>query len=100
MPLTDYLPPDLLNIYEVHNYRHAAEVLTTGCPAELTELIGALTTFRLTTADILAKGGNESPIPKRMASLLRPKQWFETRIRGDLVVTIETHTEGGIEKTG
>jgi CRISPR-associated protein Csd2 len=25
--------------------------------------------------------------------------WFETRIRGDLVVTIETHTDDGTEKT-
>ena len=26
-------------------------------------------------------------------------RWFETRIRGDLVVTIETHTDDGTEKT-
>ena len=50
-------------------------------------------------ADILAKGGNESQIPKRLAALLRPKHWFETRISGDLVVTIETHTADGVEKT-
>lgn len=99
MSLTDYLPADFLETYEVHNYRHAAEVLATGCPDEFAELISALSQFRLTTADILAKGGNESQIPKRLASLLRPMHWFETRIRGDLVVTIETHTDGGTEKT-
>jgi hypothetical protein len=99
MPLTDYLSADFLDLYEVHNYRHAAEVLATGCPVELAELIEALTQFRLTTADILAKGGNESQIPKRLAALLRPKHWFETRISGDLVVTIETHTADGVEKT-
>lgn len=68
-------------------------------PCEFSELISALSRFRLTTADILAKGGNESQIPKRLASLFRPMHWFETRIRGDLVVTIETHTDGGTEKT-
>ncbi|OGS90289.1 MAG: hypothetical protein A2Z95_02665 [Gallionellales bacterium GWA2_60_18] len=99
MPLTDYLPADFLDLYEVHNYRHAAEVLATGCPEEFAELIGALGQFRITTADILAKGGNESQIPKRLASLLRPLRWFETRIRGDLVVTIETHTDAGKELT-
>lgn len=99
MPLTDYLPAELLDLYEVHNYRHAAEVLATGCPVELAELVAALTQFRLTTADILAKGGNESQIPKKVASLLRHKHWHETRIRGDLVVTIETHTEDGIDKS-
>ena len=64
MPLTDYLTADFLETYEVHNYRHAAEVLATSCPDEFAELISALNQFRLTTADILAKGGNESQIPK------------------------------------
>lgn len=99
MPLTDYLPADFLENYEVYNYRHAAEVLATGCPVEFAELISALNQFRLTTADILAKGGSESQIPKRLASLFRPKGWFETRIHGDLVVTIETHTDDGKVKT-
>lgn len=99
MPLTDYLPAEFLDLYEVHNYRHAAEVLATGCPEEFAELIAALSQFRITTADILTKGGNESQIPKRLASLLRPSRWFETRIRGDLVVTIETHTNDGKEVT-
>lgn len=89
------LPADLLSRYEVHNYRHALEVLAAACPAELAELVDALRQFRLTTADILAKGGNESAIPKRLAALLRPRGWFETRIHGDLVVTVETQTNAG-----
>lgn len=93
MPLSDYLPTEFMDLYEVHNYRHAAEVLATSCPDEFSELVGALAKLRLTTADILAKGGNESQIPKRVASLFRPMRWFETRIRGDLVVTVETHTD-------
>jgi hypothetical protein len=99
MTLTNYLPPEVLELYEVHNFKHAAEVLYTSCPSELAELCSALVAFRLTTADIVAKGGNESQIPKRVASLLRPHGWFETRIRGDLVVTIETHADNGVEKT-
>jgi len=99
MPLTDYLPADFLETYEVHNYRHAAEVLATSCPDEFAELISALNQFRLTTADILAKGGNESQIPKHLSSLFRPMGWFETRIHGDLVVTVETHTDDGTVKT-
>lgn len=90
------LPDDFLDRYEVHNFRHALEVLSTSCADEFSELIGALGQFRLTTQDILAKGGNESQIPKRVAQLLRPSKWFETRVRGDLVVTIETHEEAGV----
>ncbi len=95
MALTDYLPPTVLDIYEVHNFRHAAEVLSTGCSNEFKELMDALSQFRITQADIVSKGGNESQIPKRIAALLRPTQWFETRIHADLVVTIETSTPGG-----
>lgn len=98
MPVSDYLPPEFLDLYEVHNYRHAAEVLSAGCPAEFAELIEALMQFRLTTADITSKGGNESNIPKHLAALFRPKGWFETRIHGDLVVTVETHTDKGVKR--
>lgn len=98
MTLSKYLPDELFEHYEVHNFRHAAEVLSTGCPDELADLMSALLKFRITTADILAKGGNESQIPKKLSAILRPSKWFETRIRGDLVVTIETHTDTGVEK--
>ncbi|EQD26200.1 Restriction endonuclease, type II, BglII [mine drainage metagenome] len=66
----DYIPQAIEDLYEVHNFRHAAEVLATGCSAEFEELMEALAGFRLTTADILAPGGNESQIPKRVAALL------------------------------
>jgi hypothetical protein len=98
MPLTTYLPAEVLDFYEVHNFRHAAEVLHASCPTELAELCAALAAFRISKADLLAPGGNESHIPKRVASLLRLHGWFETRIRGDLVVTIETHADDGLEK--
>lgn len=98
MSLTKYIPHDIIELYEIHNFRHAAEVLATGYADELSELMTALAAFRLSTADLIAKGGNESKIPKKMTSLLRPTQWFETRIRGDLVITIETHTDCGVDK--
>jgi len=95
MSLNNYFSKEFLGVYEIHNYRHAIEVLSTGCQAEFIELIEVLSRFRLTKADILAKGGNESQIPKRLSSMLRPKNWFETRIYGDLVVTTQTYTDDG-----
>ncbi len=99
MELNCFLPKEILDLYEVHNYRHAAEVLRTSCPADLDDLCAALIKFRLTKADIVTPGGNESTIPKHMSSLLRPQGWFETRIHGDLVVTIQTNANDGIEST-
>lgn len=80
------LPDEINDLYEVHNFRHAIELLGTSCQSEFEELIDALLKFRLTTHDILVGGGNESPIPKRFANLLRPLGWYETRITGDLLI--------------
>lgn len=82
-----FLPEDIQALYEVHNYRNATQVLTTGCPEEFAEIIEALRAFRLTLADIRKPGGNESDIPKRISGLLRDKGWMETRIKGDLLIT-------------
>lgn len=82
-----YLPNNIRDLYEVHNYRNAEQVLATSCPAEFAEIIDALRNFRLTLDDIRRPGGNESVIPKRISSLLRDKGWMETRIKGDLLIT-------------
>ncbi|MBC7768426.1 MAG: restriction endonuclease [Phycisphaerales bacterium] len=81
-----HLPPQLIDCYEVHNFRHAAEVLATAYPAELAEVVAALSQFQLTTKDILDPGGNESGITKRFRDLLRPNGWLETKVTADLLV--------------
>ena len=81
-----FISEDIRNLYEVHNFRNAAQVLATGCPSEFGEILEALRTFRLTIADIRKPGGNESDIPKKISSLLRAKGWNETRIKGDLLI--------------
>jgi CRISPR-associated protein Csd2 len=88
-----FVPSELQRLYEVHSFRHAAEVLATGCREEYEELLDALRRFRITTQDILEPGGNESAIPKQVSALLRPKGWLETRIKGDLLVTLEVKDE-------
>jgi hypothetical protein len=85
--INTYIPRDICDLYEIHNYRNAAQVLATSCPQEFSEIIEALRIFRLTLDDIRKPGGNESDIPKRFSSLLRHKGWLETRIRGDLLIT-------------
>src|ERR1017187_64868 len=67
--IDDFIPRDIQNLYEVHNYRNAAQVLSTGCTAEFEELLEALRAFRLTIADIRKAGGNESDFPQRAAML-------------------------------
>jgi hypothetical protein len=83
-----YLPDDTLRLYEVRNHRHAVEILANSCAQEFAEIMNALRIFRLTLADITKPGGNQSDIPKRITSLLRPLKWYETRISGDLHVRL------------
>lgn len=85
--LTKFLPSDLLRRYEVRNYRNAAQILATSAKREFKELIEAFRAFSLTIADIRKPGGNESDIPKRLSTILRPHGWLEMRIKGDLVIT-------------
>jgi hypothetical protein len=80
-------------LYEVHNHRHAAEILSSAHSAEFAEVLEALDGFRISTGDITEKGGNESNIPKQVSRLLRPKGWRETRISGDLAITLEVKDE-------
>lgn len=80
----------------MHNFKHAAEVLATGCENELADLIQALRGFRISTGDILKAGGNESDIPRKAAALLRPLGWHESRISADLLVRVASKTASGV----
>jgi len=88
-----YLSNDICNSYELHSYRHAAAVLNSSFPVELSELESALREFSLTTREIQMPGGNESEIPKKFSRILRLLGWEEARIFGNLTVFQERYTE-------
>lgn len=91
--LADFIPQPLLDLYEVHNHRQAAEILSVAHSGEFADVLEALGSFRISVGDITDKGGNESNIPKQVSRLLRPKGWRETRISGDLLITLEEKDE-------
>lgn len=83
---SEWIPAELLERYEFHNYGHALEILTQSCSNEWNDLLECLEHLTLSVDDILKAGGNESPIPKKFDDLLYPKGWREIRITGDLLV--------------
>lgn len=87
MPEEDYIPEDILQLYEVENIRNAAQILSAVAIDEYKELLEAFRNFSLTVDDIRKPGGNESDIPKKVSLLLRDNGWMETRIKGDLIIT-------------
>ncbi|MEO7379691.1 MAG: hypothetical protein ABIV23_06460, partial [Sphingomicrobium sp.] len=62
------IPPDLLDMYHVREWRNATGVLTTACPTEWVEIIQVLRGFKLLQSEILMKGGSKSPIATRIDS--------------------------------
>lgn len=101
--LEQTLPADLLQKYAFASYGRAISVLAHGFPAEYEQIVDALRQFSITTDMIRKPGGNESEIPKAIASILRPLEWYETSIRGDLLIkrewkVPEGQTAGGRQK--
>lgn len=82
------IPESIANKYEFYNFNSGLEILNQGHPSEYAELIATLERFEIVLADISEKGGNESPIPKKLSALLRPLDWKEIEISGDLIVKL------------
>lgn len=84
----ELLPEKIVQKYELYNFNSAVEILSQTYPEEFAQIMSALEQFTMEKGDILVKGGNESPIPKKFTSLLRPDGWKEQEISGDLVVRL------------
>lgn len=82
----DYVPEDIKQLYEIHDYRHAAAILASEFQSEFTQICRALKTFRFTDAQVRRGGGNESQIPKTFSKILRPLGWEESKLNARQVV--------------
>ena len=94
------IPADILAKYEVYSYRNAAVILNEGHAEELSDVLGALRAFSITTRIIRTPGGSESEVPKLLSRSLRPLGWHETAVRGDLVVRLNWKEEIGRTSKG
>lgn len=84
----DLIPVSIRHKYEYHNVNNAVEILTQACTPEFDEIVSALEGFDLSVKDIVAGGGNESEVPKKLSMLLHPLDWQELKITGDLLVKL------------
>jgi CRISPR-associated protein Csd2 len=86
---TDYIPQDIRDLYEIHDYLHAAAILKNEFPEEFKDVCAALRAFRVSIADIVKPGGNESDIPKIFSKVLRPQKWREKQLTAQLTADEE-----------
>lgn len=87
--LDQFLPSDILEKYEIHDFKHAAAILHSEFPQELSEICDALREFTIPKIHLTEKGGSESQIPKSISKLLRPKGWLEGKLQSKMMVDEE-----------
>ncbi len=77
--LTGKIPNDILSLYEVHEWKHAAAVLVQDFPDQLDDIIDVLRRFRLSRHDILEAGGGKSRAAIALDEALRTRGWAPKR---------------------
>ena len=84
---TDHLvPPDIAELYEIHEWRNAVGVLQTACPDEWSDIQTCLRAFRLHRSEVLTAGGSRSSIVARLEQPLKDAGWVEKQFRTAIVV--------------
>ena len=85
-----YVPQDIQQLYEVHDYHHAAAILANEFSDEFGEICESLRAFRFSEEDVKSPGGSESAIPKRFSHILRRLGWTEDSLKAQLMVDDQT----------
>ena len=84
MSIDRFVPKQLQDLYEIHEWGNGLAVLSGACPDEWADIVAALGEFRLYASEIVRSGGNRSRIAIRLDSLLARRGWrthsFDTRI--------------------
>jgi hypothetical protein len=82
----DLLPKDILENYEVHEWKHACAILKGDFPKEWQDLIDVLRNFRLCKSSISVGGGRKSQVSDSIDKFLYNKEWEERNFDTSVVV--------------
>lgn len=78
MQINDF-PQDILDTYELHEWRHAIAVLKNDFPAEWEDILALLRQLVLPKSWILAPGGRKSPIAEWIDGFMGERGWVEKK---------------------
>lgn len=81
-----FLPNNITDLYEVHEYRHAISILQGDFPYEYEDIIDMLSCFTLKRTDILRAGGRKSPISECLDNFLYQRGWEEKMFETKMVI--------------
>jgi hypothetical protein len=82
----ELIPADIRDLYEVHEWKHATAILSADYPAEFSDIVRVLRTFRLRRSDALAPGGGRSRISQRLDRAFYERGWVEKAFATKVVV--------------
>jgi hypothetical protein len=86
MSVERFVPPDLLDLYEVYEWRNGLAVLSAACPDEWADIVAVLREFRLLHTEIATPGGRKSLIADRIDGAFKQRGWKEKRFDTRIVV--------------
>ena len=81
MPTQHLVPKDVADLYEVHEWRSAAGVLSTSRPGEWRDVLATLRAFRLKRSEISSPGGSKSKIANRFETEFKQRGWIEKQFK-------------------
>lgn len=92
----DLLPTDILDRYEVHEWKHACAILQADYPQEWGEIIDLLRNFKLCKSWLTEGGGRKSKVSEAIDHFLYDRGWvekeFETSVKVDeAIMNSPTH---------
>lgn len=90
MPIEN-IPADIINKYEIHEYRHGIAILENDFPNEFQDLIDVLRSFTLKKSEIIASGGRKSPVANAIDSFLYARDWKEHDFKTTITVDEVEH---------
>lgn len=83
------IPPDLHELWEIHEWKHACAILSADFPSEWSDIIDLMRDFRLRRSWITVGGGNRSLVSRAIDGFLYARDWkerqFATLVRVDAV---------------
>ncbi|WP_282009032.1 BglII/BstYI family type II restriction endonuclease [Brevundimonas aveniformis] len=81
-----FVPQNLLDLYEVHEWRNGLAVLSAACPDEWEDIKAVLAEFRLMHSEIAVPGGRKSKVADRLDGGFKTRGWREKRFDTRIVV--------------
>lgn len=82
----ELLPQEILDKYEVHEWKHACAILKHDFPREWEDVIEILKIFTLKRSWIVSPGGRKSKISESIDSFLYSRGWIEKEFETKMVV--------------